>query len=242
MLKLIKYNNSYLSFLFNKISWKIKDIIVKKFYYEQYTQYLKRKNECIWCKRIHIKKGYFCSNKCKKLYNSEKYQSFKHNNRCNKHKFEIFTYKNQCWSCYIETFKSKPTPPIKSYISLRFNKFKIIPTFRTSKESWNGDKIAFENFLIKKRIKWFIYIKFYEDKNGRIKPIVIGKSGSMLVNYSGSDLNFSTSIKDGPARQFLHLRKLNWHYDNIMIRKCKNEKHAYELETYFMNKFDLFSS
>ena len=84
--------------------------------------------------------------------------------------------------------------------------FKFYSTFRSQNSSnWeNGSKSAFEQSLVDTNIHWFVYIKFYIDyRTKNIKPLVVGKSGSLLVNSSGSDLSFSTDINDGPARRFL---------------------------------------
>lgn len=240
---MFKNNNSYVLYEINKIYWKIRNKIAKRNLNDRsYIKFIKSQNNCIWCKRIYVKNGYFCSKKCEKLYNNEKYQSFKHNNRCKYHKFQKLTYKNICWSCYKNDFINKKIPRIKNSFLLKLYGFKIIPTFRTSKINWNGDKVAFEQFLNDKNIKWFVYIKFYENKSKKIRPIVVGKSGSIRVNSSGSDLNFSTAIKDGASRQFINYNNFNWCYDYIMVKKCKNESHAYSVESKIMNKFDLFGS
>ena len=245
----------HILYLLNKLRWKICNLIIKQFLKNdenRFKDFKKCQKECIWCKRIyndsskHIYK-YLCSKKCAKLYIAEKNQIFKGNNRCSKHKFQRLTYKNICWSCYISDIKCKSTPKIKKRLLLRLNGFKVIPTFRTSKETWNGDKIAFEQFLNDNGVKWFVYIKFYEEKLGRnskqrIKPIVAGKSGSMKVNYSGSDLSFSTDVRYGISKQFLHYNKVNWHYDHIMIKKCRSESQAYQIESKIINKFDLYGS
>ena len=123
--------------------------------------------------------------------------------------------------------------------------FVPLPTFRTSKESWNGDKIAFEQNLLDNGYKWFIYIKFYKDKkNNKIyaKPLVVGKSGSLKVNSSGSDLNFSTDVNDGPARQFLYENNKQWLYSYIAIKSCINRQDAYEKEAKVMKLLNLYGS
>lgn len=228
----------YLNYLLNKILYYILHKI-KPF---------KKINTCIWCKKKYFYKPrkrnhYFCSKKCKNKFNKEKYQQFKHNNRCKYHKFEKLTFKNICWGCYKEEFKYQNNK-INIFLRLKFlfNGFKIIPTFRTSEDSWAGDKIAFEQFLKDLRVKWFVYVKFYQNKKGKIKPLVVGKSGSVYVNYSGSDLNFSVNIKHGPARQFLAKYKCKWYYDFIAIKKCHSEAHAYKIERKIANKFKLFTS
>lgn len=212
-------------------------------------------NECIWCKHLYKKKkkffkcyNPFCSKSCMKKYNEVKNQVFKKNNRCYLHKGCTLTYKNMCWQCYKRAFMSN-TPKVRLNLffkmKLCLNGFHKIPTFRTSKDSWNGDKIAFEQHLKDKHIKWFVYIKFYEVKKGNkilSKPIVIGKSGSSLVNASGSDLNFSVRCEDGPARRFLYCNKLKWNYDFIYVKKCFSEKSAYTQEQKYMDEYSLYGS
>ena len=255
----IKYRNSYLLYKINNIYYKIKEYyILKKYGDKELKIFQNSKNTCIWCKRYYRKNNkninknnigkYFCCEKCSSLYNREKYQSFKHNNICSKHHNQILTYKNQCWTCYkndvIKNNINKLNKfRIKNYFILKYlYGFKLYPTFRTSKDSWKGDKPAFEQNLVDNRVNWFVYIKFYVNNKGAIKPIVVGKSGSLNVNYSGSDLNFSVNNNDGPARQFINLNNFSWNYDIIFVRKVRNEKEAYRIENKIMNKFDLFGS
>lgn len=247
MLGINKYNNNYIAYKLNKYAWNIDNKKAKNTMSDnEYKKYINKQHECIWCKRIHTKNGYFCSKKCKKLYEDEKFQSFKHNNRCEKHKYGKksykLTFKNQCWECYKKEFEEIKIPNIKRSFSLKLHGFKFIPTFRTSKDSWNGYKVAFEQYLEDKNIKWFVYVKFYINPRGFINPIVVGKSGSKLVNSNGSDLNFSTDIKDGLARKLIKESNSEWYYDHIMIKKVKNEREAYTLERKIMEKYNLFGS
>lgn len=241
-MNMFKYNNSYTLYIANKLYYKIANFFIKQINEHALKEFEKKQKECIWCKRIHTNDSYFCSEKCKSLYEKEKFQSFKHNNRCEDHRFDILTYKNECWSCYKEQYYKKRFPKVRKRIFLRMNHFKLYPTFRTSKDSWNGDKIAFEENLLNNKIKYFVYIKFFIDKKGKAIPIVCGKSGSSIVNSSGSDLSFSIDIDHGPARKFLNKNKLEWCYDLVFIRKCKDQKHAYEIERTITKKFKLFGS
>lgn len=247
MFGLNKYNNSYFLYKVNRYLWKRKNKKAKREMSKRdYNKFLKSQKECIWCKRIHTNDSYFCSEKCEMLYNKEKFQSFKHNNRCEKHKHGKksykLTYKNQCWECYKKEFKEMKIPFLRRSFSLKLHGFKTIPTFRTSKDNWNGDKVAFEQYLVDNNVDWFVYIKFYVNPKGFINPIVVGKSGSRNVNASGSDLNFSTDVKDGLARRLIKESNSEWHYDHIMIKKVKNERVAYKLETKIANKYNLFGS
>lgn len=124
--------------------------------------------------------------------------------------------------------------------------FKLYSTFRSQRSNnWeNGSKSAFEQSLVDDGITWFIYIKFYLDKQNNSKPLVCGKSGSILVNNSGSDLSFSTDINDGPARRFLaeNSGKYLWDKTKIAILSCNSEKEAYELENKYTELLNLFRS
>lgn len=121
--------------------------------------------------------------------------------------------------------------------------FKIIPTFRTQdSEDWSNSKTAFEQLLLDLGIDWFVYIKFYINKNNKSIPLVCGKSGSLNVNCSGSDLSFSTDINDGPARRFLVENNLNWDKTKIAILKSGSEKDAYLAEQKYMKELNLFGS
>lgn len=209
----------------------------------EYNKLTRNQKECLWCKRLYTKPidNYFCSKKCSKCYNKEKRQVFKHNNRCHLHKHEILTYRDTCWQCYVENYERKHKPRLKKQFRLSLRGFILVPTFRTSKDSWSG-KIAFENYLVMRNIKWFVYIKYYTDKYGRVIPIVVGKSGSILVNDSGSDVNFSTDIRDGKTRVFLKENGLDWYYDHISIRKCRSQWHALKIEDKICKKYKLNAS
>lgn len=155
----------------------------------------------------------------------------------NKNKFE-------CWECYKEKFKHNNTninflKQIQEYYSNAF----IQLTFRKQEyEDWSGSKQAFEQNLIEKEIYWFTYIKFYINEKGCSIPLVVGKTGSLNVNTSCSDVSFSTDINHGPARKFLHDEQLDWDKTQILIIPCKSEKEAYQIENNIFNQFNLFYS
>lgn len=116
-------------------------------------------------------------------------------------------------------------------------------TFRTQDSgSWNGSRQAFERNLMENNIYWFTYIKFYIDENGSIKPLVVGKSGSLNVNINGSDVSFSTNVNDGPARRFLFENQYRWCKTQILIIPCSNELEALEIEKHLQYKYSLFGS
>ena len=121
--------------------------------------------------------------------------------------------------------------------------FQFVSTFREQDSiDWSGVKAAFEQNLVDMKVSWFVYVKFYIDKNGDVKPLVIGKSGSLLVNMSGSDLSFSIDINDGPARRFLAEGGFQWCKTQIAILPVGSEKEAYEKELEHGKAMNLFYS
>ena len=158
------------------------------------------------------------------------------------------------WEDYKKKFiiQSNEYTDINKILSL-LPGFKLYPTFRTQdSDFWSdGSKSAFEQSLVDDNIMWFTYIKFYISHNNSkieeiasIRPLVVGKSGSLLVNNSGSDLSFSTDINDGPARRFLAESNNNssWDKTKIAILPCENESEAFEKENYYLQKLNIFSS
>ena len=112
-----------------------------------------------------------------------------------------------CWSCYKDKFISiNLENRLLNSISKEFPTAISIPTFRTQdSQTWEGALGAFNQYLLDLNIQWFVYIKFYIDKEtNQSKPLVVGKTGSTLVNSNGIDVNFSEEINDGPARKFLN--------------------------------------
>lgn len=121
--------------------------------------------------------------------------------------------------------------------------FEFIPTFRDQNSNdWSGARVAFEHHLVELEIGWFAYIKFYISHVGEIKPLVVGKSGSMLVNNNGSDLSFSENVDDGPARKFLYESGFQWCKTQIAVMKCENELEAYTAERKTMKELHVFGS
>lgn len=139
----------------------------------------------------------------------------------------------------INTFIEK----LKGIKDFKDSDIQIFPTFRTQdSQDWSGSRCAFEKYLVEQNIKWFTYIKFYIDKNQCIRPLVVGKTGTLLVNRSGTDISFSEDINDGPARQFLAEECLSWDKTQILIIKAKSEKQALFFENRIANIFNLFES
>jgi len=105
----------------------------------------------------------------------------------------------------------------------------------------------FENKLKDKGIKYFAYIKFFIDNEEKY-GIVAGKTGSLLVN-GRSDVNFSTNINHGRAKEFLKDKNLEWYKEEILIIKPKiiedikaNRKEALAIERDLKEKFKLMGS
>ena len=142
----------------------------------------------------------------------------------------------------LEIFQPKSMGPVGSYNLDDI--IKIYPTFRTQdSDSWSGAKGAFEQSLLDNNISWFTYIKFYIDAKGVVRPLVVGKSGSYLVNSSGSDVSFSMDVNDGPSRRFINeVEGASWDKSQILIIKSKSESQAYFYEYYIRKTFDLFES
>lgn len=203
-----------------------------------------------YCRNCNIllskdKLGCLCD-KCyyKATANNGFIRSFIEENNCEIHKgmcnvsYHIGNKEYLCWECYKEKFQiNSESLPMDGY------DFIDIPTFRTQdSDDWTGARNAFESYLVENNITWFIYIKYYIDAYAASRPLVVGKTGSRLVNKAGTDVSFSTDITDGPARIFLYENNLTWYKTKISIIKCNSEKEALEIEKEISEKFGLFSS
>ncbi len=119
----------------------------------------------------------------------------------------------------------------------------LFPTFITRDDPENCGHMAFDQYLIDRGVKWFAYVKFYVDTDGAVKPLVAGKSGSFLVNDYGSDLSFSRSANDGPARRFLQDNDFDWFYEYVALYPHETEQDALQMESELKEKYGgLFSS
>lgn len=142
----------------------------------------------------------------------------------------------------LDIFQPKNMGPVGTYDLDEI--IKLYPTFRTQEsDNWEGARNAFEQNLVENNIGWFVYVKFFIDPSGRIKPLVVGKSGSLNVNTNGSDVIFSTDISHGPARRFLiETKGARWDKTQILIIKAKSEKQALFYENKIANVYVLFES
>ncbi len=139
------------------------------------------------------------------------------------------------WSDYRSRSPVSCTVGINDFVSdvrKSFPRAMLIPTFRTQdSDSWAGAKAAFEMSFTELNITWFTYIKFYVDRDGISKPLVVGKSGSTLVNATGSNLSFLMNVDDGPARRFLYEECLHWDKIQLLIISCDCEYEAFIVES-----------
>lgn len=104
------------------------------------------------------------------------------------------------------------------------------------------DRLAVDLWLKERKIKCFVYVKFYVTRRGTVRPIVVGKSASTLVNATGSDISFSMDPKDGRARRWLLKRGLNWYHDYVLVKAVSGLDEAYALEQKMMRRFGLLGS
>lgn len=142
-----------------------------------------------------------------------------------------------CWDCNKDEILN-----VKSIQEIIDFGYEIIPTFYDGSDIWYN-RYKFEgNLAYEKNVKWFSYVKFYIDEYGASRPLVAGKSGSLLVNKSGTDVCFSTSTKDGSSRRFLKRENLSWNTSIVAIKPFLYEKDAYDFEEETAKHFNLFYS
>lgn len=142
-----------------------------------------------------------------------------------------------CWDCKKEEVLNNET--IQAVIDFGYE---IIPTFYYESDFWYKRNKFEEDLAYNKNVKWFSYVKFYIDAYGASRPLVAGKTGSLLVNKSGTDVSFSTNANDGKSRIFLSDSNLSWNTSVIAIKKFDLEKDAYKFETKTAKHFNLFYS
>ena len=149
---------------------------------------------------------------------------------------------------YIKNLKTNHLEGIQGFVDklkLEMNlNAEIMPTFISKETPKHCGHAAFDHYLSENDIKWFAYIKFFTlgDEASEIKPLVVGKSGSNLVNASGSDLSFSTDVNDGPARRLLKETNSEWYYPYIVVIPCVTEEDAYLIENNIQKEYHLFGS
>lgn len=153
-------------------------------------------------------------------------------------KNDILYYKEEKWEDYKDKFKLKN---VEADFDNEYNGF-WQNTYRLEENSIKGQD-AMERELIEKNVGWFVYIKFYIDKEENIKPLVVGKTGSKLVNISGTDIKFDlNNIDHSPGRRFIADNNFEWYKDKIYVIPCNSEKEAKMLESKLQNEYYLFGS
>ena len=151
---------------------------------------------------------------------------------CNKKYYDINCKKYVCWECFKESFNSLE-------YDILFKDYKWVNTYRNL-NNWSGARNAFEERLKELNVRWFTYIKFYINEN-KIKPIIVGMSGSELVNASGSDVNFNMT-QNSPGRLFLKENNYEFYTDAIMIKSFNTKQESLNEEKFIKEKYNLFYS
>lgn len=141
--------------------------------------------------------------------------------------------------------------PFIDKIQDKYSNAFIQPTYRSQNSTtWSGAKDAFELDLNQMEIGYFAYVKFVynidpitgEIDYNSIKPAVAGKSGTLIVNYSGTDVNFSEDEKDGPTRKMIQDGLISWCKSFILVIPTENECLAYEVERNLQKEYKLLGS
>ena len=126
----------------------------------------------------------------------------------------------------------------------------ILKDFPDARFIYFNDINNLEQQLIDLDIRYFTYIKYAKsnDDTNRNKledrdidgaiPLVVGKSGSPLVNTCGTDISFSYDTGHGPARKLINDLNLKWKDDCILVfsyNKYKNDDEDILNEVYAYN-------
>lgn len=128
-------------------------------------------------------------------------------------------------------------------------RYKIFNTYlEQDKGRWRrGKHKEFEQSLIDDNLYYFAYIKFYLN-DGKEYALVAGKSGSLNVNYTGSDVRFREYPEKGEAKDWLNKINKQWcHTEILIIRTSETDKkasnnEALEIENDLVSTFGLFES
>lgn len=155
-----------------------------------------------------------------------------------------------CWSCYRERFIRKRNlrsleifePKLISLGIFRQEQNKILVADTLRKNGKWESKIKFEQLLIDLELDYFTYIKFYRVSELISRPLVVGETGSLNVNLSGSDISFSKDVKHGPARIFLKEGNFDWDDSKLLIIKAQSKNQAKFFEHRISETFGLFNS
>ena len=147
------------------------------------------------------------------------------------------------WSDFKDKF-NKNVNSFNDFFNDIKNEFEveILPTFITKDSPKNCGHAAFDKYLVERNINYFVYIKFYIDELGEIKPLVVGESASLNINSSGSDLSFSKDINHGPSRRFLLEKNLDYYYEHILVIRTNSKDESLLIEKQIKEKYGLYTS
>ena len=182
--------------------------------------------------------------KISKQIKEEKLRKSIQSKTCKEHNV-LFTFldksqgKRVCWECHKEKFKLCNNDFMDVEIPKLGGFFQ--PTFRVGNGTTTGQN-GMELELVEKGVGHFVYIKFYTDENGKIKPLVAGLTGSLLVNNSGTDVNFSVDPTHGPARRYLLEHNLKWFEKFIYVIPVFSREEAERIEKEVIKEYKLFGS
>lgn len=190
-------------------------------------------NMAIFCE-VHGHQETSFAGKCPQCFNGTLWLN---NCDCKEHPYEVkqvlLGINYHCWSCIKDSFEFKA---IETFHTDQM----WIPTFRDNIYNAKGQH-AMEQYLVEKNISWFTYIKFYINNDSQIVPLVVGKSGSKLVNLKGSDIAFMYK-GDTPARSLLRDNGLLWDTTKILVIPAISDLEALKLEKTLANNHKLFYS
>ena len=146
------------------------------------------------------------------------------------------------WSEYKEAFEDLN---IDSEL-VEIEGLKTIQTFRTQDSTeWGSSRSPFEQLIVEsceENKPYLAYVKFYYDHEGNIKPIVAGYTANKTINSSGTDISFSTNVKDGTSRRFLDERGLSYCKTQIAFKCFETKQEALAYELYLQETYNLFGS
>lgn len=209
----------------------------------------KNSGNCTICGEYNIKRningmGFECGcAKTQYMKNLKSIQNFLNKN--NELYFYDKTIKNYVkWNFFKEKFYDNHFNKKDNFlIDMGFNyKYSIFHTFITKDSQYNCGHAAFDKLLIENNINYFVYIKFYKNKNSKILPLVVGESGSLNVNKTGCDLSFSKNPNHGPSRRFLIEENLDYYYEKILVIPTTSKEESLIIENEISNKYNLFRS
>ena len=242
--KVLIYNNEAVTDIIQKLNNNIYNI-------EDFHGWNKR-----WCKNCNKEEWHY-KTECLKcgdinILATRNIKYFNLDDNFNPLYYDIELNKYILWEEYKDKFDNKVKNgninSLLKEIQKDYPNAYIQPTFRTQEsQDWTGARIAFEQNLIDKNIGYFVYFKLYLNPNDNnkfdnLKLLVIGKTGSLLVNTNGTDVNFSEIEKDGPARKFLKENNYQWDKTKIIVIPTESEKEALRIEKEIKIKYKLFSS